>query len=188
IFDILAPIYDTLIRGSTPDELIKLLNLEGNEKLLEIGAGTGRTVESIASLCNGLYLLDPSLAMLAKARKKIPCAKFRSGFAENLPFPNNFFHKVFAVDSFHHWNDHSKGVSETYRVLKKNGIFILFEFDPSTRFGHYLNNMEKFLRMGSRFFTPYEIRTLLKHKTKFKIRKQYYIDSMTYITLAEKIQ
>jgi len=182
----LAPIYDTLIRGSTPEELLKLLDLKGEEKLLEIGAGTGRTVESIANLCDDLYLLDPSPVMLGKAKKKIPCAKFSLGFAERLPFPDNFFDRIFAVDSFHHWNDHSDGVLETYRVLKHKGLFILFEFDPSTKFGHYLDFMERFLRMGSKFFTPYELRLLLKQKTNFKIRKQYYIDSMTYVTLAEK--
>lgn len=185
-FDFISPVYDLLIKGSTPSELITYLNLQGNEKVLEIGTGTGRTVQEISSLCEQLFLLDPSQLMLNKARKKIPCANFSLGYAENLPYPNNFFQRVFAVDSFHHWNNHQSAIAEVYRVLSLRGIFILFEFDPQSRFGHYIKSMEIFLRMGSKFFTPAELRILLR-KERFSVTHQQYIDHMTYATIAQKI-
>jgi len=185
IFDFISPIYDLIIKGSTPSELITFLNLQGNEKVLEIGTGTGRTVQKISSLCKQLYLLDPSQLMLNKARKKIPCANFSLGYAENLPYPNDFFQRVFAIDSFHHWNNHRSAAAEVYRVLSFDGTFILFEFDPKSRFGHFIRSMEIFFRMGSKFFTPEELRVLLK-KESFMVTHQQYIDHMTYATIAQK--
>ncbi|WP_455142234.1 class I SAM-dependent methyltransferase [Candidatus Hodarchaeum mangrovi] len=185
-FDFISPIYDLLIKGSTPSDLLTFLNLQGNEKVLEIGTGTGRTVQKISSLCDQLYLLDPSQLMLNRARKKIPCANFSIGYAEQLPYPNNFFERIFAVDSFHHWNNHREGLAEVYRVLSSDdGIFIVFEFDPKSRFGHFVRSMEMFFRMGSKFFTPSELRVLFE-KESFTVTHQQYIDSMTYATIAQK--
>ncbi len=185
IFDFLSPIYDLLIRGEPPKDLIPLLSLTGDEVILEIGAGTGRIIQSLSHLCSDLFLLDPSPAMLAKARDKIPCANHCLGYAESLPFEKAFFDRVFAIDSLHHWNNQPKGLTEVYRVLKNHGSFILIEFDPNTRFGHYIKSMERFLRMGSIFYSPQEIRKLLSVTGLF-VSKQYYIDGATYVTVARK--
>ncbi|UCG04141.1 MAG: class I SAM-dependent methyltransferase [Candidatus Heimdallarchaeota archaeon] len=185
IFDFLSPIYDILIRGEAPVDLVPLLSLTGDEVILEIGAGTGRIIQSLSHLCSDLFLLDPSPAMLAKARKKVPCANHCLGYAESLPFEEMFFDRVFAIDSLHHWNDQLKGLIEIYRVLKNEGSFILVEFDPNTRFGHYIKSMERFLRMGSKFYSPREIRKLLS-VTGLTVSKQYYIDGATYVTVARK--
>lgn len=185
IFDFLSPIYDFLIRGEAPEDLISLLNLTGDESILEIGAGTGRIIQSLSHLCSDLFLLDPSPAMLAKAQVKVPCANHCLGYAESLPFEDTFFDRVFAIDSLHHWNDQTKGLTEVHRVLKRHGRFLLFEFDPNTRFGHYIKSMERFLRMGSKFYSPQEIRKILL-VTGLSVFKQYYIDSATYVTVARK--
>lgn len=174
-----------MIRGEPPADLIPLLNLTGNEVILEIGAGTGRVIQSLSNLCLDLFLLDPSPAMLAKARIKVPCANHCLGYAESIPFPKAFFDRVFAIDSLHHWNNQTKGLTEISRVLKNQGIFILIEFDPNTRFGHYIKSMERFLRMGSRFYSPREIRKLISING-LSVYKQYYIDGATYVTVARK--
>jgi len=185
IFDLLSPIYDLLIRGEPPTDLIPLLDLTGDEVILEIGAGTGRIIQSLSHLCSDLFLLDPSPAMLAKARVKIPCANHYLGYAESLPWQKAFFDRVFAIDSLHHWNNQVKGLIEVYRVLKNQGSFILIEFDPNTRFGHYIRSMERLLRMGSKFYSPREIRKILS-VTGLTVSKQYYIDGATYVTVARK--
>ncbi|MFX1517290.1 MAG: class I SAM-dependent methyltransferase [Promethearchaeota archaeon] len=176
-----------MIRGEPPTDLIPLLDLTGDDPLviLEIGAGTGRIIQSLSHLCSDLFLLDPSPSMLAKARIKVPCANHCLGYAESIPFPKAFFDRVFAIDSLHHWNDQTRGLAEVSRVLKNHGIFILIEFDPRTRFGHYIKSMERFLRMGSRFFTPGEMRENIS-ATGLSVRKQYYIDRGTYVTVAKK--
>lgn len=154
--------------------------------VLEIGAGTGGVIQSsLSHLCSDLFLLDPSPAMLAKARKKLPCVNHCLGYAESLPFATEFFDRIFAIDSLHHWNNQQVGLSEVYRVLKNQGIFILIEFDPTTRFGHYIKSMERFLRMGSSFYTPREIKRLLL-STGLTVSRQYYLDNATYVSVAQK--
>jgi ubiquinone/menaquinone biosynthesis C-methylase UbiE len=174
IFDFLSPIYDIIIRAAPPSMLFDFMNLSGNcnEKILEIGAGTGRIVTKLSKLCESLWLLDPSIQMLARAKKKIPEAKIVYGYAEKMPFPDNYFDRVFAVDSLHHWDDQLEGLKEIKRILLNQvGQFIVIDFDPQTQFGHFIKSMEKFLRMGSKFFTPREMR---------------FLDQGTYVTLSKK--
>lgn len=185
IFDFLSPIYDILIRGTPPSVLIDLLELRGSERILEIGAGTGRTVIEISKLAGSLWLLDPSIAMLRVSKSKVPKAKFIHGYAEDLPFPNSFFDRILAVDSLHHWDDQKSGINEVFRTLKPNGIFVLIEFDPKTPKGHYIKSMERILRMGSHFFTPREIRDILTLKG-LNPSVQFYLDTATYATVARK--
>ncbi|MFX0085802.1 MAG: class I SAM-dependent methyltransferase [Candidatus Hodarchaeota archaeon] len=185
IFDLLGPLYDWVIRGAPPEHLKEYLALSGNceEKILEIGAGTGRTVRNLVSQCQSLWLLDPSLNMLRVAKKKIPEAKIVHAFTEKIPLPDNSFDRIFAIDSLHHWDNHLAGLSEIKRVLDQKGRFVLIDFDPTTRRGYFIKSMEWVLRMGSTFFTPNQIRVLLD-KSDLKVIKQKFIDSGTFLTIS----
>ncbi|MFX0173092.1 MAG: class I SAM-dependent methyltransferase [Candidatus Hodarchaeota archaeon] len=188
IFDFLSPIYDYVIRGAPPDAIVGLLKLSSNcnERILEIGTGTGRTVQDLCRLCDSLWLMDPSVRMLRITQKKYPNATVVHGFVEKIPFSNDFFDRVLAVDSLHHWDNHIKGLSEVYRVLKPNGLFVLIDFDPNTRFGHYIRSLERLLNMGSTFFTPRQMRHIHR-KVGLKILRQRYIDQGTYVTISKPI-
>jgi ubiquinone/menaquinone biosynthesis C-methylase UbiE len=184
-FDFIGPFYDWIIRGDPPASLLEYLFLSDSceEKILEVGAGTGRTAEFLSRFCDSLWLIDPSVQMLNIARRKLPNVKITHGYVEDLPFSNNFFNRILAIDSLHHWDDHKQGLLEIFRVLKPNGFFVLIEFDPRSRFGHFIKSMERVLRMGSKFFTPREMRYL--HRTVgFEIVNQKHIDSGTYITVS----
>ena len=50
---------------------------------------------------------------------------FREGPAEQLPVEDSIADVVFAFDSFHHWEDRAKGLSEIRRVMKPNGRFVI---------------------------------------------------------------
>jgi ubiquinone/menaquinone biosynthesis C-methylase UbiE len=188
IFELLSPIYDYIIRGAPPDTLIDLLNLSANcnEKILEIGTGTGRIVQDLIRFCDSLWLMDPSVRMLSITHKKYPNATVVQGYVERVPFSNDFFDRVLAVDSLHHWDNHIQGLSEVYRVLKPNGLFVLIDFDPNTKFGHYIRSLERLLKMGSIFFTPRQMRHIHR-KVGLKILKQKYIDQGTYVTVSMPI-
>ncbi len=185
IFDLLGPLYDWVIRGDPPKNLPEYLALSGNcvEKILEIGAGTGRAVQNLIYQCQSLWLLDPSLNMLRVAKKKIPEAKIVHAFTENIPLPDNSFDRIFAIDSLHHWDNHLAGLSEIKRVLNPNGRLVIIDFDPTTRRGYFIKSMEWVLRMGSTFFTPNQIRVLL-NKSGLKVIEQKFIDSGTFLTIS----
>ncbi|MFX0183387.1 MAG: class I SAM-dependent methyltransferase [Candidatus Hodarchaeota archaeon] len=188
IFELLSPIYDYIIRGAPPDTLIDFLSLSANcnEKILEIGTGTGRIVQDLSRYCDSLWLMDPSVRMLSRAQKKYPNAMFVHGYVERVPFSKDFFDRVLAVDSLHHWDNHIQGLSEVSRVLKPNGLFVLFEFDPNTKFGHYIRSLERLLNMGSTFFSPHQMRHIHR-KVGLKILKQRYIDQGTYVTVSKPV-
>jgi ubiquinone/menaquinone biosynthesis C-methylase UbiE len=162
------------------------LNLTGTEKVLEIGAGTGRSIASIIQHASSVWLLDPSIHMLKQAKKKFPKAKVVLGYAERLPFDGVEFDRVIAIDSLHHWDNQLVGLKEISRVLDpKNGLSVIVEFDPGTQVGHYIRSMETFLRMGSSFFSPKDLRDL-HTQAQLKVLNQAYIEEGTYMTISRK--
>ena len=185
-FDLISPLYDFIIRGDPSQNIMTALNLSGTEKVLEIGAGTGRSISSIIKHTSSVWLLDPSVHMLKQAQEKFPQAKAVLGYAENLPFDGIDFDRVIAIDSLHHWDNQLEGLKEIYRVLEpKEGRSIIVEFDPRTKVGHYIRSMEKFLWMGSSFYSPKELRKL-HNQAKLKVINQAYIEEGTYITISKK--
>ena len=178
-FDIIAPLYDYIIRGNPPGELLELLELSGKEVVCEIGAGTGKQAQAVINSCGSLWLLEPSVHMLRLARKNVPEARAVFGFAENLPFNDGFFDRVFAVDSIHHWNDQLQGLREIRRVLRQNGLLVAIDFEPNSRFGHFIRSMENALRMGSKFYTIMEM-VDLHRRAGLQVRMKTYLGTHTY--------
>ncbi len=124
--------------------------------------------------------------MLQLAKEKFPGAKPVLGYAEKLPFNTLRFDRIIAIDSLHHWDNQQKGLIEVARVLEPNkGLSIIVEFDPSKPLGHYIKSMETFFMMGSKFFTPLELRKLHK-KAGLHVIRQAYVEAGTYITISRK--
>jgi ubiquinone/menaquinone biosynthesis C-methylase UbiE len=161
-FDKIVHIYDIIMPKRVPVELLKSLHLQRHEKILEIGAGTGRITKYYASLVDHLVLVDPAKKMLEKAVKLIPHAKAVIGFAENLGFAANEFNRIIAYDSFHHWLNQVKGLQECYRVLQPSGKLYLVEVDPENFWGHKVTIFERLLNMGSKFYTPAVLTEIVK--------------------------
>ncbi|MHA1940506.1 MAG: class I SAM-dependent methyltransferase [Candidatus Hodarchaeales archaeon] len=178
--------YDYLIRGDPTEKIIDLLSLTGEEKVLEIGAGTGRSIASVMERNQLVWLLDPSLAMLKQAKTKYPNAKLFLGYAENLPFYNIFFDRILAIDTLHHWDDPVLGLREIARVIEpKNGLLLVVEINPSTKVGHFIKSFEKLLFMGSTFFTPKELRKI-HILAGLTVIRQMKLDGGSYLTLSRK--
>jgi ubiquinone/menaquinone biosynthesis C-methylase UbiE len=102
--------------------LVKAGGLGLDAKVLDVGCGTGNYTlaleETIHCSCWGL---DPSEQMLVKARERIRDAHFKTGRAEQLEYPAEFFDLVFSVDVIHHVSDRASFFREAYRVLKNGG-------------------------------------------------------------------
>ena len=88
------------------------------KNILDVGCGTGGNL----TLFNGFVVgLDISSQALELAQKRKPDAVLCRGEAENLPFKDESFDLVLALDLLEHLPDDIKGLSEMYRVLKKGG-------------------------------------------------------------------
>jgi ubiquinone/menaquinone biosynthesis C-methylase UbiE len=101
--------------------------------VLEIGFGPGQALQMLA-LSRPLGLVagvDHSELMVARARHRLRGARgdaaldLRLGDAGDLPFPDERFDVVFAVNSFHLWPDKARALAEMAGVLKPGGDLML---------------------------------------------------------------
>lgn len=119
------------------------------ESILDIATGTGDLAISFAgSNVKKIVGLDLSEGMLSIARKKVVEKKisekitFVQGDSENLPFEDNSFDAVTVSFGVRNFENLEKGLSEIYRVLNPEGIFVILETSVPTKFpfkqGYYI--------------------------------------------------
>lgn len=154
-FRMAAPIYDRVLGPPNVDRLKRLLRLPVEGWMLDAGGGTGRVSEPLRPLTGGLAVADVSRAMLRRARNK-PLVSIAAA-AESLPFPDDAFQRVLAVDSLHHFSDPGRALAEFGRVLQPGGRLLIEEPDIRRFAVKIVAIAEKLFRMGSRFLSPREI-------------------------------
>jgi ubiquinone/menaquinone biosynthesis C-methylase UbiE len=110
-----------------------------SDQILEIGFGPGVGIERLAAQAkNGLVAgIDISDVMVRQASRrntatvKAARVELRQGTAEKLPYSDQRFDKVLAINSLHIWADARSGLQEVYRVLKPNGLIAIVEQPPT---------------------------------------------------------
>ena len=118
-------------------ELIEMLNIQKNDKIIDIGSGTGDLINLILKKItpNNIYSVDLNEQMLSYAIKKFKNKniKFIKANAEKLPFKDNTFDKYIISFCLRNLTDINKALLESYRVLKPGGAFYCLEFStPKT--------------------------------------------------------
>jgi ubiquinone/menaquinone biosynthesis C-methylase UbiE len=115
--------------------MYETLSVQENDRVLEIGFGTGLLIKKIAALLdNGLVEgVDFSESMVAIAQKKNRKyikkgkVKIHLGDFEEIPFEKNYFDKILSVNTIYFWINPDKTISKIYRILKPGGkLFIGF--------------------------------------------------------------
>jgi ubiquinone/menaquinone biosynthesis C-methylase UbiE len=109
------------------------LKVGPNDHILEVGFGPGVIIQLLAKLASAGRVagIDPSREMVEQARARNATAvrsglvDLRGGSVENLPFPDNRFDKVLAINSMQVWPDALAGLRETRRVMKPGGQLAL---------------------------------------------------------------
>jgi ubiquinone/menaquinone biosynthesis C-methylase UbiE len=100
------------------------------KRILDVGCGTGVLLRLLAARlprAEALVGIDAASGMIAAAASKADDARltFRTGRAEELPFPGESFDLVVTTTSFDHWEDQGVGLGECARVLATNGHLVL---------------------------------------------------------------
>jgi demethylmenaquinone methyltransferase/2-methoxy-6-polyprenyl-1,4-benzoquinol methylase len=155
-FGILAPIYERVIRPPKIDTLLELLSPKDTHKLLDVGGGTGRCVKQFPDLFAKTVLLDVSHSMLSQATAHSKLFAVQ-GAAEILPFANNAFDRIMAVDSFHHFRNRKIASRELVRILNPGGRLIIEEPDIRRLVVKFVALGETLLLMRSHFQKPERI-------------------------------
>lgn len=112
-----------------------LLDVRRTDHILEIGFGPGLALAYLIRLApeGRIAGIDSSAVMVAQARARIAGAiragraDLRLGSAAALPFPDETFDRVLAVNSLHHWPDPVAGLREVRRVLRPGGSVAIVE-------------------------------------------------------------
>ena len=138
--DWLLPLYDPLQKllgfESIHRQLVDQADIRPNQRVIEIGCGTG----SLSILIKRLHTqaevvgLDPDPKALTRARRKAErealSVQLDRGFAEELLYPDASFDRVFSAFMFHHLepDEKEKTLQEARRVLKPSGSLHLVDF------------------------------------------------------------
>lgn len=110
--------------------VVSVADLDARQHVLDIGCGPGAAVRAAAGAVARSVGVDRSEAMIEIARRRSrghDNVEFRVGAAEQLPFPDDSFDRVWTIHAFHHWEDPAAGLAEGLRVLRPGGKFLIVE-------------------------------------------------------------
>lgn len=192
-FDKQAPIYDTSDYSKYPRECYPFV-MEAIEdikfnKVLDLGCGTGTILEQISQTYSfaELYGIDLSEKMIGQAKQRLDTkAVLSTGDAENLPYENNSFDLVCCVESFHHYPNPNKALSEINRILKTGGTFLLCDTWSKSPLRQIMNFLIRFSDDGDvHIYSEREIKKLTS-ATGFNIIFWKQITNHAYLCICKK--
>ena len=114
-------ILESFLEGIIQDSGLKIQ--DSKIKILDVGCGTGGNLEMLAKFgaAEGVDVSDEALEFC-----KSKVLKVHKGLAESLPFADESFEVVTALDVVEHLDDDVAGLKEMYRVLKTGGKTLIF--------------------------------------------------------------
>ena len=111
--------------------MMEALGPLGEERVLEVGCGTGTLTMALSERARHAIGVDPAPRMVAIAARKARwrSASFAVASAEELPFEDNAFGGAVASMTLHHWADAGQGLAELARVLRPGGTLAIADID-----------------------------------------------------------
>lgn len=143
-YDFLTAYYDLAIKITMPEKkfrrlLVKEINPQANERILEFGFGTGQNLLLVHKANPNTKLegldIDPKVKAIAKHKLaknniELPLLLYDGSV---LPFADNSFEKVYSCLVFHQLDAETKlnCLKELHRVMKPNGKLIIADWGKS---------------------------------------------------------
>lgn len=114
--------------------------LNKDQSLLDVGCGPGLILIDFANHVHSVTGIEPTQELIDVANKNLAAAdddiksrvKFQLGLAYDIPFPDNSFDVVFALQVVIHLLDPVKGLAEMARVCKPGGYVLVIDADLET--------------------------------------------------------
>ena len=109
------------------------MNLQGTDRVLEIGFGGGALLEKIfKSTPEGFVAgIEISEEMVVNSKERFQDLirtgrlEIKQGTVESLPFPDAHFNKACTVNTIYFWSDLGKCFAELFRVIVPGGQFVI---------------------------------------------------------------
>lgn len=129
---------------ATTRETIARLPLRAEDRLLDIGCGTGALLHHLSACHPATHLVgvDPVPEMLATARRKLaPAIALHEGWAAHLPFADAQFDVVVCCSMLHYVAEPVGALIEIRRVLRPSGQLVITDwcgdYQSCRMFEHY---------------------------------------------------
>ena len=132
------------LRLELVDRVIQALGVSDDDTVLEIGFGDASALKAVLPyLSQGRVAgIETDTLKVKAAMAAFPAeyrsfrADFKEGVASRIPYPDEHFTKVFALDSVNQWLSIPKGLAEVKRVLFPLGR-VVFSLPPREREGGF---------------------------------------------------
>ena len=162
------------------------INIDKDYTVLDLGCGGGRNIEYFLTKADKVYGLDHSNTSVKMASEKNKKAidtgrcKILLGDVKNLPFEDESIDIVTAFETIYFWNDIERCFKEIYRVLKKEGQFLICnEVSSKER-----RDVKKLLKMIN--FEIYKPNDLTKMLRELGFSCQYHLDRKKQMVVIAK--
>lgn len=126
------------------ENLIKLLDPKENQRILDLGCGSGQLTSKINRFAKETIGIDKSADMIADAKTKFPNIEFKVGDAGNFKFDEKF-DSIFSNATLHWVKDYKGAIKCMYENLNSNGKIVL-EFGGKGNIQTIVNELRNSLR------------------------------------------
>ena len=125
VYDTINPyIWDDRMRN----QALEWFDADRDDRVLDVGAGTGFATEGLLNHVDEVYALDQSRGQFEQAFRKFGKrgkVNFHMGDAERLPFKDDSFDKLWSSGSIEYWPNPVEALREFRRVVKPGGTVLV---------------------------------------------------------------
>ena len=133
---------------------LKHVQIGPRDSILDVGCGGGRTIQRLAAIAHlgkvcGVDYAETSVAAsraLNKTAVESGQVEIQKASVSRLPFPNDSFDLVTAVETHYYWPDRLEDLREICRVLKPGGtVLLIAEAYRGSRFDRFFQAAMKLI-------------------------------------------
>lgn len=128
----LSKVYDRVNPFIWTEEMrsqaIDMLSLSPDDRVLDVGCGTGFGTEGLLESVEEVHAIDQSVHQLERARAKLGergTVRFLLGDAERLPFRDDAFDVIWSSGSIEYWPNPVGALAEFGRVGRPGGAVLV---------------------------------------------------------------
>ncbi len=143
--------------------MMDLLDPQKGQRILDIGCGTGKSLEPLLEKGLSLTGIDPSPYMLDVAAKKFKDkVDLHKAHAEDLPFDDNAFDSAVIFTSLEFTDRPAKAVEEACRVAKDSVVIVVLNrYAPLNIIRRLKSFFKSSLYVHAHFFSIWELKQIM---------------------------